>query len=154
MKFTTEFPYETSLLGPPPVALRHQSGGDDRTKTRRRPFFSQSHSSSMVCREDNRPGGFSDVYACDVPWVEISCLSFSRRRRALAVFAKALQASPSFFASVCSVILRVSATRRIGGITLAQLKEVTSTCSRLFRASLTISSSCLAILSSIQSAPH
>ena len=58
------------------------------------------------------------------------------------------------FASVCSVILPVSATRCIGGITLAQLKEVTSTCSRLFRASLAISSSCLAILSSIQSAPH
>jgi hypothetical protein len=49
---------------------------------------------------------------------------------------------------------KVSAMRYIRGIILAQLKEVTSTCSRLFRASLTISSSCLAILSSIQSAPY
>jgi len=35
-----------------------------------------------------------------------------------------------------------------------QLKEVISTCSRLFLASLTIFSSCLATRSSIQSAPH
>jgi hypothetical protein len=34
------------------------------------------------------------------------------------------------------------------------LKEVTSTCKRLFLASVTMSSSCLATWSSIQSAPH
>jgi hypothetical protein len=34
------------------------------------------------------------------------------------------------------------------------MKEVTSTCKRLFLASLTMFSSCLAIRSSIQSAPH
>ena len=47
--------------GPPPAVFQHRSGGDDRTKTRHRPFLSQSHSFSMACREDNRPGGSSDV---------------------------------------------------------------------------------------------
>src|SRR5258706_2451885 len=37
---------------------------------------------------------------------------------------------------------------------LIQLKEVTSTCSRFFLASLTMFSRCLATRSSIQSAPH
>lgn len=37
---------------------------------------------------------------------------------------------------------------------LTQLKEVTSTCSRFFLASLTMFSRCLATRSSIQSAPH
>jgi hypothetical protein len=50
------------------------------------------------------------------------------------------------FGIVCHELLSLSEA--------TQLKEVTSTSSRLFRASLTISSSCLAILSSIQSAPH
>src|SRR6266850_1540238 len=103
----SECPCETSLFGPPPPALQHQSGGDDRTKTRRRPFLSQSHSSSMVCREDNRPGGFSDGYAYDLPWVKISYWLFFRRQPLLAFLAKALRASPSFFASLCSVILPV-----------------------------------------------
>src|SRR5215831_12605718 len=77
--------------GPPPAVFQHRSGGDDRTKTRHRPFLSQSHSFSMACREDNRPGGSSDVYACDVPWVKILCLSLSRRRRLLAFLAKLLR---------------------------------------------------------------
>jgi hypothetical protein len=68
-----------------------------------------------------------------------------------------------FFGPACSVFLALYAMNFRGlfdplysrsEAILAQLKEVTSSSSRLFRASLTISSSCLAILSSIQSAPH
>jgi hypothetical protein len=65
-------------------------------------FLSQSHSSSTACREDNRPCGSSDVYVCDLPWVKISCLLFSRRRRLLAFLAKvfaALIGASTFFRS-------------------------------------------------------
>jgi hypothetical protein len=91
LKFTIECLYETFPLGPPAVVLQHRSGADDRTRTPSRPFLSQSHSFSMVCRKDNRPGGSSDVYVCDVPWVKISCLLFSQRRRLLAFFARLLR---------------------------------------------------------------
>jgi hypothetical protein len=175
LKFTTECLYETSLFGPPPLALQHQSGGDDRTGTRPGYPWLQHLTANVPiwhgrCSQKSiykaRSAGLDDFhglqrrqparrffgrYACDVNGLRSRACRFlgdGERSPSWQSFCGRNTRQHPFFGPACSVFLALYAMNFRGlfdplysrsEAILAQLKEVTSTSSRLFRASLTIS---------------